>query len=184
VHAVVPSRCRDFAHRWPYSRARRLLDPSLRLGLDLTGIGGRMAHAWRTLLTFVRTGAPAYHEVFGLPFWDDLDAHPEIAASFDALIGPPGHGIPNAEFEITGGWDSVRTVVDVGGGTGAMLAEILRLRPHVRGTLVDLPRTVARSEEIFRSAGVSDRVAAIGQSSETLCGGGSPLRPSCRPQGS
>jgi 2,7-dihydroxy-5-methyl-1-naphthoate 7-O-methyltransferase len=53
-----------------------LLDPSLRLGFDLDGIGGRMAYAWGTLLTYVRTGAPAYHEVFGLPFCEDLDAHP------------------------------------------------------------------------------------------------------------
>ena len=148
----------------PNEAARGLLDPAMRLGLDLEGIGGRMAHAWGTLLGYVRTGAPAYHEVFGLPFWDDLDAHPEIAASFDALIGPAGHGIPDPEFSITGGWESVRTVVDVGGGTGAMLAEILRARPRIHGTLVDLPRTVARSGETFRSAGVTDRVTTIGQS--------------------
>lgn len=140
-----------------------LLDPSARLGLDLSGIGGRMAHAWGTLLTYVRTGAAGYHEVFGLPFWQDLEAHPEIAASFDALIGPAGHGLPDPEFQITGGWEPVRTVVDVGGGTGAMLAEILRAQPWIRGTLVDLPGTVARSGETFRSAGVG-RVTTIGQS--------------------
>ncbi|HMJ62885.1 MAG TPA: methyltransferase [Bryobacteraceae bacterium] len=144
--------------------ARGLLDPSLRLGLDIEGIGGRMAYAWGTLLTYVRTGASAYHEIFGKPFWEDLDAHPRIAADFDALIGPMGHGTPNPEFEITGGWDPVRTVVEVGGGTGAMLAEILRTRPHIRGTLVDLPRTVACAAEIFQSAGVGDRVTTSGQS--------------------
>lgn len=80
-----------------------LLNPSARLGLDLEGIGGRMAHAWGTLLSYVRTGKPAYSEIFGLPFWEDLDAHPEVAASFDALIGPAGHGAPNPEFQITGG---------------------------------------------------------------------------------
>jgi 2,7-dihydroxy-5-methyl-1-naphthoate 7-O-methyltransferase len=144
--------------------ARGLLDPSLRLGLDIEGIGGRMAYAWGTLLPYVRTGAPAYHEVFGKPFWEDLDAHPRIAADFDALIGPMGHGTPNPEFQITGGWEPVRTVVEVGGGTGAMLAGILRTRPHLRGTLVDLPRTVARSAEIFQSAGVADRVTTSGQS--------------------
>jgi 2,7-dihydroxy-5-methyl-1-naphthoate 7-O-methyltransferase len=108
--------------------ARGLLDPSRRLGLDLEGIGGRMAYAWGSLLTYVRTGAPAYQEIFGLPFWDDLDTHPTIAASFDAHIGPAGHGAPNPDFQITGGWEPVRSVVDVGGGTGAMLAEILRAR--------------------------------------------------------
>jgi 2,7-dihydroxy-5-methyl-1-naphthoate 7-O-methyltransferase len=144
--------------------AKGLLDPAQRLGLDLEGIGGRMAYAWGTMPTYVRTGAPAYHEVFGRPFWEDLDAHPQVAASFDALIGPMGHGTPDADFQITGGWEPVRTVVDVGGGTGAMLAEIVRARPQIHGTLVDLPRTVARSGETFQSAGVAERVTAVGQS--------------------
>ena len=144
--------------------ARELLDPTLRLGLDLDNIGGRMAYAWGTLLTYVRTGAPAYKELFSLPFWEDLEAHPEISAGFDAIIGPAGHGIPNADFQIIGGWDSVHTVVDVGGGTGAMLAEVLRTRPALRGILVDQPRTVARSAEIFQAAGVAGRVITVGQS--------------------
>src|SRR5581483_9221090 len=54
--------------------------------------------------------------------------------------------------------------VDVGGGTGSLLAEILRAHPHVRGTLVDLPRAIAKSAEVFRAAGVEDRVIAVAQS--------------------
>ena len=144
--------------------ARGLLDPSVHLGLDLDGIGGRFAHAWGTLLGYVRTGAPAYHERFGLGFWEDLDAHPGIAASFDALIGPAGHGDFDPEFPLTEGWDAVRMVVDVGGGTGAMLAATLRARAEIRGILVDLPRTATRSGEIFEAAGVSERVTIVGQS--------------------
>jgi 2,7-dihydroxy-5-methyl-1-naphthoate 7-O-methyltransferase len=132
--------------------------------LDLEGIGGRMAHAWGTLLSYVRTGRPAYHEVFGLPFWDDLAAHPSVAASFDELMGIAGHGAPDPDFEVTGGWEQVHTVVDVGGGTGAMLAEILRARPATRGILVDLPGTVARAAATFQAAGVADRVTTAGQS--------------------
>ena len=144
--------------------AQGLLDPSQCLGLDLDGFGGRMARAWGSLLTAVRTGAPAYDELFGLPLWQDLDAHPDIAESFDALMGPIGHGTPDADFMVSSGWESVRTVVDVGGGTGALLAEILRTHPEVRGTLVDLPKTVARSGSIFQAAGVAERVTSVGQS--------------------
>jgi hypothetical protein len=144
--------------------AEGLCGPEGRLGLDLNGIGGCMAHTWSTLLSYVRTGKPAYQKLFGRPFWDDLDAHPEIAASFDALIGPAGHGTPDPGFDVTAGWDAVRTVVDVGGGTGAMLAETLRARPHLLGTLVDQPRTVALSSAIFTTAGVVERVTAVGQS--------------------
>src|SRR5262245_55708838 len=66
--------------------ARQLLEEPLRRGLDLDSFGGRMAYAWATLLSAVRSGKPAYHEVFGRPFWQDLEAHPEIAASFDELM--------------------------------------------------------------------------------------------------
>jgi SAM-dependent methyltransferase len=145
--------------------ARGLIEGPLRLGLDLDGIGGRMAHAWGTLLSAVRTGGPAYYEAFGRDFWQDLDAHPDIAASFDALMGPAGHGAPDANILADpASWESVKTVVDVGGGTGALLAEVLRAHPDVRGTLVDLPRTVARSASVFEAAGVTDRVTTVGQS--------------------
>jgi 2,7-dihydroxy-5-methyl-1-naphthoate 7-O-methyltransferase len=80
------------------------------------------------------------------------------------MIGPAGHGDPSPDFQITGGWDPVRTVVDVGGGTGAMLAQILRIHPTIHGTLVDLPRTIARSAAIFQAAGVAERVTTVGQS--------------------
>jgi 2,7-dihydroxy-5-methyl-1-naphthoate 7-O-methyltransferase len=132
--------------------------------LDLDGFGGRMAHTWDTLLDYVRTGQPAYQRVFGLPFWEDLAAHPRIAAEFDALMGPAGHGVPDFDIELSDGWETVRTVVDVGGGTGAMLASLLRRHPHARGILVDLPGTVARAGEIIESFGIGDRMTVQGQS--------------------
>ena len=159
-----------FEEPWPAQfalndAARALMEEPVRLSLDLDSFGGRMAHAWGTLLSAVRTGRPAYHEAFGRDFWADLDAHPHLAAAFDALMGPAGHGVPDPDVLIDPvDWDSVRTVVDVGGGTGALLAEILRARPKVRGILVDLPGTVARSAEIFQTAGVIDRVTTVGQS--------------------
>jgi 2,7-dihydroxy-5-methyl-1-naphthoate 7-O-methyltransferase len=144
--------------------AQDFFNPGLQLALDLDGIGGRMAYAWGTLLSYVRSGAPAYHEHFGLSFWEDLAAHPEVSASFDALIGPEGHGIPNPEFQISGGWGTIRTIADVGGGTGFMLAEILKTHPGIRGILVDQPKTVARSGDHFKAAGVAERVTTAGQS--------------------
>ena len=149
--------------RFESNRAAEQLDDRF---LDLEGIGGRMAHTWGTLLDYVRTGQPAYQKVFGRPFWEDLAAHPNIAADFDALMGPAGHGMPDFDIELTGGWDAIRTMVDVGGGTGAMLASLLHRHPHVNGILVDLPGTVARAGELLASAsaGVRSRVTLHGQS--------------------
>ena len=143
--------------------------------IDLNGIGGRMAHTWGTLLDYVRTGEPAYQQVFGLPFWEDLAAHPRIAADFDALMGPAGHGLPDFDIELSGGWEPIRTVVDVGGGTGAMLASLLARHPQLTGILVDLPGTVARAAGIIDQTGVASRVTIHGQSSSIRC----PPAPTC-----
>jgi hypothetical protein len=145
--------------------ARGLLNHGLRFALNLDGFGGRMVYPWSTLLKAVRTGRSAYADVFGRSFWEDLETHPEIAAEFDAIMGPAGHGAPDPEVLIDPSeWPAIHTAADVGGGTGSLLAAILCAHPHVWGTLVDLPRTVARSREVFDAAGVHDRVTLAPQS--------------------
>ncbi len=143
--------------------AEQLLDPAVHIGLDLDGIGGRFAGAWAGLLTAVRTGGAGYPAVFGAGYWDDLSAHPGIGASFDALMGPEGHGDPSPDV-LVGGWDGVRTVVDVGGGTGSVLAAVLADRPELRGVLVDLPGPAGRAASTFAAAGVQDRATVSAQS--------------------
>jgi SAM-dependent methyltransferase len=144
--------------------ARALLEPGVLLGLDLNGFGGRMARAWSTLLDYVRSGKPAYATVFGLPFWEDLAAHPHIQSEFDALMAEAGHGTPRVEFSPTGGWESARSVVDVGGGTGALLVEILRPRPWLRGVLVDLPAAAVKAAARFAESGLAERARVAAQS--------------------
>ncbi len=144
--------------------ARGLLNPIRCLSFDLDSLGGRFARAWSTLARYVKTGKPSYEEEIWQSFWDDLDSHAILREGFDAMMGPDGHGMPNPEFQLSGGWDSIRTIVDVGGGTGAMLAAILEQHPGARGILLDLPVTASRSMETFRSAGLADRVTVAGQS--------------------
>jgi hypothetical protein len=136
--------------------SHQLTSAEARFGLDLEGIGGRMSYVWSTLLEAVRSGRPHYDSVFEKPFWEDLDAHPTVAASFDALMGP-GHGPQDPAVLLDSDWSGVRTVVDVGGGTGSLLTAIVDAHPSVNGVLVDLPRTVARSE-------AHERITVVGQS--------------------
>jgi len=133
--------------------------------LGLSGMGGRYAQIWSTLLSYTRTGESGYAAMYGRPFWDDLAADPELARSFDALLThPAGHGVPDSDFEISGGWGRAGTIVDVGGATGVFLSELLQRHPGWRGTLLDLPQSVARAAPVLDRAGVSDRVKTVGQS--------------------
>jgi hypothetical protein len=134
----------------------------MREALDLEGFGGRMDVAFTGLLHTVRTGQPAWQTVFGDPFWQYLDANPTIAESFDAMMAAS----PEFLADAAGGYDWAKQshVVDVGGGTGALLAEILQTGPHLRGTLVDLPETITRAREVMSARGIAERCEFVGQS--------------------
>ncbi|MGI5232294.1 methyltransferase [Actinoallomurus sp. CA-142502] len=132
----------------------------MRMWLDLDGFGGRMDLAFTGLMHTVRTGRPAWETVFGTPFWDHLAADPALAASFDATMAGSLRTTAITGYD----WSGVRHVVDVGGGTGALLAEVLRAAPGVRGTLVDLPGTVARGRHLIAERGLDGRCEFAGQS--------------------
>jgi hypothetical protein len=129
--------------------------------LNLDGFGGQMDLAFTGLMHTLRTGEPAWEQVFGRPFWDWLDAKPAMSASFDAVMAVDGGNSAVAEGY---GWSKVRHVADIGGGTGTLIAEVLRRNPHLRGTLADLPETAARAREYLAGLGLDARCEVVGQS--------------------
>ena len=131
------------------------------LWLDLDGFGGRMDLAFTGLAHTVRTGEPAWEQVFGLPFWAYLDANPAISASFDATMAVDAGSAAVADGY---DWTTVRHVADIGGGTGTLIAEVLRRNPRLRGTLADLPDTAARARQYLAGLGLDGRCEVVGQS--------------------
>lgn len=129
--------------------------------LDLDGFGGRMDLAFTGLAHTVRTGEPAWEQVFGRPFWAYLDANPAISASFDATMAVDAGNVAVANGY---DWTTVRHVADIGGGTGTLIAEVLRRNPHLRGTLADLPETAARARQYLGGCGLASRCEVVGQS--------------------
>jgi 2,7-dihydroxy-5-methyl-1-naphthoate 7-O-methyltransferase len=144
----------------PTAAMLRTGEPGL-MWLDLDGFGGRMDLAFTGLAHTVRTGEPAWEQVFGLPFWDYLDANPAISASFDATMAVDGGNSAVAERY---DWAAVRHVADIGGGTGTLIAEVLQRNPRLRGTLADLPETAARAREYLAGLGLDGRCEVVGQS--------------------
>ncbi|MEU8582699.1 methyltransferase [Streptomyces abikoensis] len=109
---------------------------SLHPWLDLDGAIGRGDRACVHILEALRTGLPVYERVYGRPVWEDLAADPALTASFDTAMAARATAL--APAVATGyDWPSARHVLDAGGGTGTVLAELLRTHPHLRGTLLD-----------------------------------------------
>lgn len=147
-------------HLFANSSASRLLQddhPSrLRRWLDLEGAAGAMDRAYGGLLETVRTGQPAYPSIHGRGFWEDLASDAGLAASFASLM--EAHSSQLAEEVVRGyAWNNADLVVDVGGGSGTLLAEVLRAHPHVRGLLIDLVAETPEAARILETAGVADR---------------------------
>jgi hypothetical protein len=83
---------------------------------------------------------------FPADFWSWLEARPNERAAFDAAMagGKGRHADRLAGLD----WRANETVVDVGGGNGELLRELLERRPELRGIVFDLPET-ARDESTF-----------------------------------
>ncbi|GAA1852150.1 hypothetical protein GCM10009687_18390 [Asanoa iriomotensis] len=132
----------------------------MRTAFALDEFGGRMDLAFTELLHTIRTGMPAWEAAFGTPYWDWLAAHPDMAASFDASMASSTRTTAAGAID----WSGVRHLVDVGGGTGSLVAEVLRSNPDMRATLLDLPGTVARGRAFLAEQGLADRCEFAGQS--------------------
>jgi O-methyltransferase domain len=108
--------------------------------------GGVFFQAVGTLDGAARAGGATFADTFGSEFWPWLAARPEERASFDRAMA--GGKAETAERLADLEWRDGEVVVDVGGGNGSLLVELLRLRPQLHGIVFDLPET-ERDESVF-----------------------------------
>jgi SAM-dependent methyltransferase len=128
--------------------------------LDITCAGGRAELAFVDLLRTITAGAPAYPHRYGRDFWADLDAEPKLRSSFDAQMNWRfREQAPQIAKRFD--WSRFSDIVDVGGGDGPLLIEILHAHPGVRGRILDLAPTAAAAAERFAAAGLDDRASAV-----------------------
>jgi hypothetical protein len=95
---------------------------------------------YRTVGELDATDEPVFPRTFGTDFWSWLAAHPEERAAFDRAMEEGK--VRRAERLAPVDWRGDELVVDVGGGNGSLLVELLRDRPGLRGIVFDLPETV------------------------------------------
>ena len=125
--------------------------------LDAVGVLRSFEH----ILHSVRTGAPGFDTAFGTNMFEFLAERPENAVAFDAAMAER-----TAAFapSVAGAYDfsDICTVVDVGGGNGTLLAEILRRHAHLQGVLLETPTVAARADALLDAAELADRCRVLG----------------------
>jgi hypothetical protein len=127
------------------SRLLRSEGPSMRALAQMMGLPMHW-DAYRELGRTLRTGEPGVAVATGEPLFGYFAAHPDEARIFDdamtakafAQIGPALQAYDFSGF---------RTIGDIGGGAGHLLAAVLDTAPQAQGVLFDLPPVVKRAAE-------------------------------------
>src|SRR3954465_6370687 len=116
--------------------------------------------AWDGLLDAVRTGENPFERLHGVDPWTYRARDPEEAAIFDRAMGDLTRRAHRSMFAV---FDFSRfgTVVDVGGGNGALLVALLRAHPEMRGVVLDLPHAITGARRAIAAAGLEARCEAV-----------------------
>jgi hypothetical protein len=122
--------------------------------------GDAFYRAWALLLHSVRTGETAFEKVLGMPFFDYYCANPEAGEAFNGTMATLSRVIAGAvvaAYDFSG----IRTIVDIGGGHGALLAAVLKANPPMKGILFDLPVVIESARPSIEAEGLADRCELV-----------------------
>ncbi len=92
------------------------------------------------------SGRATFPQLNGAGFWEWLAANQDERAEFDRAMEQGWEGRLRRLESLD--WRGDETVVDLGGGNGSLLLELLARHPGLRGVVFDLPETV-RDESAF-----------------------------------
>jgi hypothetical protein len=113
-------------------------------------------HAWGNLLHSIKSGEGAYPVTHGMDAWSYRQQHPEEQAVFDSAM--TGNSLSHARAVLEAyDFKTFPRIVDIGGGQGLLLREILLACPASRGVLFDQPQVVA-STTLMTTPGLENRV--------------------------
>ncbi|HEY6278350.1 MAG TPA: methyltransferase [Streptosporangiaceae bacterium] len=125
--------------------------------------------AWAGLSHSIRTGRSAFRTVHGTSAFDWFAAHPQDGQHFNAGIA----GLTQAEAPLIAAaypFPDGAVICDIAGGTGALLAEILRRHRRSRGILIETPAVLASAGPYLRTADLAGRVELTpGDISRSIC---------------
>jgi hypothetical protein len=111
-------------------------------------------------LQTVLTGRPAFDDLFGSSYFDYLARNPQAGRVWDEGMACFA-SMENRPIAQAYAFPRGAQIVDVGGGQGGFLAEVLTANPTARGVLYDLPAVVA-DPRLLVAAGVRERAEAVG----------------------
>ena len=118
---------------------------------------------WRSLdeiVHSIETGEACVKKAFKKPYFDHLRENPKELSLFnETMIGI--HGDEPPAIAQCCDFSETRRLIDIGGGTGSLLAEILRENPKLDGVLYELPEVADEARRNIAAEGLTKRCKVV-----------------------
>ena len=127
-------------------------------------LNGEVHYAlWADILPTIKTGESASQRAFGMPFYDHLARHQEVGSVFDRAMTSAGwiryRFGPTVEAYDFGQFGRI---VDVGGGNGTLMVELLKTYSEPNGIVFDVPRLSEAARQKIDAARLTTRCEFVG----------------------
>ncbi|XVF60486.1 hypothetical protein PTKIN_Ptkin08bG0051000 [Pterospermum kingtungense] len=99
--------------------------------------------SWSYFSQCVKEGGTGFKKANGCEFWDYASQNAEFNTLVNKAMAEDSRIV--SEAVIAGckdGFNNIETLVDVGGGTGGMAAQIVKSYPHIKAINYDLPHVI------------------------------------------
>jgi len=117
-------------------------------------------NAWGNLLYSIKTGNIAFDKVEGMNVWDYYETHPEEGLNFmKAMTGSTAAAINNVIPAYD--FSAFKTIVDIGGGNGALLMALLNAVPGTKGIVFDEEYVVNETQKKIDAQNLSERCSIM-----------------------
>ena len=117
-------------------------------------------NAWGNLTYSVKTGATAFDFVEKMPIWKYYETHPEEGSNFmKAMTGLTGAVIVNVLPAYD--FSSFKSIVDIGGGNGALMMGVLNVAPNAKGIVFDEAYVVHETEKLIAAKELNNRCSTV-----------------------
>ena len=110
---------------------------------------------WGNLLHSIETGQPAFDRIFGEPYFAEQQRNRETLERFDAALAG---GAGETGQALAGAMEPARCVADLGCGSGALLAAVLKAWPGALGIAFDAAEPLELAAKRLAGEKLSERV--------------------------
>lgn len=115
---------------------------------------------WDELLYSVENEKTASDKVFGKPIFEWLVDNPEEGEIFhraNAMKASSSHRVIVEVYDFHG----INSLMDVGGGYGNLMIEILKVYPHINGIIAELPNMIPNICQSIKTSQLESQMKAV-----------------------